>query len=168
MDADTSVDVLGSLCISMLSESLKLYLNTWDKIIGTRCGAQLSAEFRNQGFIAGFKTCFGHYLRLDWDECPSDFAILEQIVLARNDAQHASRIDEMRPTLSDKWKQKHPRPIFISDYERDIFSENDSEVTWNDPCLIVSRENLETAIGQVNLLAEWLEPKLHDFKHRPR
>ncbi len=82
-DARASIQVVGRACITMLSETVKLYFQTWEELLGVRCQHALAQLFKKQGFVAGYKECFRQVAELKWDECPADLAIIEEVALAR-------------------------------------------------------------------------------------
>lgn len=164
-EADTSLELLGTMCISVLSESLKLYFQTWEQELGIKCRPSLKDIFGNQGFVHGYKLCFGQVLKTDWIDCPANFAIIEQIVLARNSAQHPGAISDMGTCHSDKAQEKYPKPFFVSEYEKRIIeAENVTGGFWINPVLYVTREALLDAVQQVEMLGEWMEEKLFAVK----
>ncbi len=114
MEAQTSVELLGIACVSMLSESLKLYFITWERELRIECRPQFRKEFK-RGFLNGYKTCFGHVLNADWGKCPVDFDILDQVILARNRGQHPDDITGMGVDHSGKDRQKYPMPFFVGE-----------------------------------------------------
>ncbi len=158
MEADEALEVLGRTCISMLSPSLQLYFKTWESKLGISCNKEeRNRAFRN-GFLHGYRTCFGEVLGLSWDDCPADFALLEQVTLARNRDQHPEHITTMRVNHTPKDRQKHPHLFFVSETERKMYADPEMEgISWMNPAVHVSRESLFTAIEQVEMLAEWLE-----------
>ncbi|NYH26249.1 AbiU2 domain-containing protein [Paraburkholderia bryophila] len=165
--ATASLGVLGRNCVSMLSESLKLYFKTWEHQLGLSCVETHAKAFR-QGFVNGYRVSFGDTLALKWDTCPADFAILEQIVLARNADQHSGSITSMRATHSESDREKHPKLFFADEAEKALMRDRDgAQSWWMDPTVHVSSEGLEIANQQVEKLAEWLDieiasrPELH-------
>lgn len=165
MEANTSLELLGMACVSMLSESLKLYFMTWERELGIKCQPQLKSEFK-QGFLNGYKTCFGHVLDADWDKCPVDFDILEQVTLARNRGQHPVDIASMNVTHSDEDRKKYPKPFFVTEYEKRMLDPGKPEnLSWIVSFLKVTRETLFAAIDQVEMLGEWLEEQMFDAKY---
>lgn len=166
IDANTSVELIGLSCVSMLSESLKLYFMTWERELGIRCSGELAKEFKQFGFLHGYKLCFGQALEIDWALCPADFDILEQIVLARNRSQHPDNILDMKVRHSGRDREKYPMPFFVSEYEKQMLGAGGlQEVRWINPSLAVSRETLLIAIAQVERLAGWLEDQMFTAKY---
>lgn len=169
IEANTSLEILGAACVSMLSEALKLYFHTWERELRIECQKHLPDEFsrkKGKGFVNGYKVCFGHVLKTDWSDCPADFSLIEQIVLARNDAQHHQEITDLRLRHGGKLRQQHPRPFFLSEHEHHLIeSEDYVEYPWSNLPLVVSEEALFEAIRHVEMLAEWVEEPLFDVKY---
>lgn len=160
-DASTSLEILGATCISMLSESLKLYFSTWDRMLGAGCQKRFPDSFsakKGKGFVNGYRDCFGAILNTDWSDCPADFAILEQIVLARNAAEHPVDLAFLHLNHHRDLQEKFPTPVFIDDFEKRLI-ETDQQV-WPRLKLVVTEEALSEAIRQVELLGEWIEKLL--------
>lgn len=170
-DAEDALEVLGRNCISMLSESLKLYFTTWEwELWGRRaCSKSSLKTFKEQGFLHGYKECFSMALKIDWTQCPADFSILDQVVLARNADHHPGSISSIHVNHNDYTRKRHPRPFFVSDIERKMFMRKDDDLwTWLGVTLHVSKETLLEAIRQVELLTDWLEEKLVETKYGSR
>lgn len=168
IDANRSLEVLGATCVSMLSEALKLYFQTWNTILHIECQRHCRKEF-NQGFVNGYRACFGHVLKTDWSDCPADFNLIEQIALARNDAQHPKEITELGLRHNPSIREKHARPFFLNDHEKRMIEDDQyQEFPWSTLSLVVTRDSLFEAIGQVEVLAEWLEEPLFDVKYGRR
>ncbi|MBY5325260.1 hypothetical protein [Rhizobium leguminosarum] len=171
-EAKTSLEILGATCVSMLSESLKLYFMTWERELGVQCATQLPDEFsrnKGKGFINGYKVCFGRLLRTDWSDCPADWDVIEQVALARNDAQHAKHIHDMGMEHNPKVRKKHPMPFFLSeDEKRMIEADQILDHPWFGLSLVVTHETLYKAIAQVESLTAWMEEPLFDVKYGRR
>lgn len=153
--AQTGLEIIGQTAISMLSETLKIFFVTHEKNAGLNCVKEVGQDVFGKGFIRGYRTCFAQH-GVDWSQCPVDFSILEQIVLARNASQHVSCITYTRANHTLKALQKHPSPIFVSEYERELMERLGG--SWMiEPSVHVTREALEKAIEEVEKLASWLE-----------
>ncbi|HAL39092.1 MAG TPA: hypothetical protein DCP03_13690 [Polaromonas sp.] len=168
VEANELLEVTGRSCVSMLSASLQLYLNAWDRILGLQCKAQFKAAFKGDGLIGGYRQCLAARLVLDWKECPADLAIIEQVVLARNRDQHPDSITTLRVTHADHDRARHPRPFFLNDKEAELYDNGDGAGLWMSPSLHVPREKLMEAISNVESLCEWLEEKMFDAKYPAR
>ena len=158
-EAQESLDLLGATCVSMLSETLKLYFQTWEQKLRLSCQVENKAVFKKRGFVAGYLVCFGKKLESDWSDCPADLELLEQIAHARNDAQHHKDITSLRLYHNPKVQERHASPFFLSDAERRMIGEEDyREMPWSRGLtLTVSREALLEAINQVEIFADWIE-----------
>lgn len=156
--ANTSIEMLGASCVSMLSESLKLYFSTCDRHLGLNCGEVHKQIFRSQGFLHGYKACLGAGLSIDWATCPADLAIIEQVVLARNDAAHPSELTDLRLQHADNTRNRHRYPFFMSEDERALVDSGAfDEFAGSNLALVVTRDQLFRAIEQVEMLGDWLE-----------
>lgn len=153
----------------MLSASLQLYFKAWERELGINWEpGERKKAFKN-GFIQGYRVCFGSALNLSWRDCPVNFDILEDVVSARNSDQHPENISTMRVTLVQQKKQDDRQPFFVSDAERKMFSDPDmTSISWMRPSLHVSLQSLVIAIEQVETHGEWLEERMFDAKYPAR
>ncbi len=167
LEANSGLETLGRNCVSMLSASLQLYFMTWEKELGVVWEEKERKRTFENGFVQGYRTCFGQVLKLSWDDCPVNFDILEQVVLARNRDQHPDHIARLDVTHDKKFRTKHPALFFVSEGERKMFDDPDmANIYWMSPKVHVSRDNLLSAINQVEALGEWLEERMFAALHR--
>lgn len=153
--AQTGLEVVGQTCVSMLSESLKIFFVTHEKIAGLDCEKSCGQNIFKKGFIHGYRTCFAKH-GVNWSQCPANFSILEQVVLARNASQHVISITSTRTNHNVGTLRNHPSPLFVSDYEKNLLAKRGG--SWMmAPTVHVSRNALHQAIEEVEKLAEWLE-----------
>ncbi|MGL4438515.1 MAG: hypothetical protein ACRCUE_04530 [Bosea sp. (in: a-proteobacteria)] len=169
MEAITSLEMLGRTCVSMLSASLQLYFKTWEQELRVEWEpGERKAAFKN-GFVQGYRKYFGSVLNLSWGDCPVDFDILEDMVLARNSDQHPDQITTMRVALVRQERSDERPPFFVNESERKMFFDPDmASNSWMRPSLHVSHDRLAIAIEQVEILGEWLEERMFDAKYPAR
>jgi hypothetical protein len=168
IEANELLEVTGRCCVSMLSASLQLYLNTWDNMLGLRCKTRFKAGFKHDGLIGGYMQCLADSLGLDWSACPADIAIIEQVVLARNRDQHPDSVTTLRVTHADHDLARYPRPFFLHDKDAELYDDGHSVGLWMSPSLHVPRDKLMAAVANVEKLCEWLEEKMFAAKYRSR
>ena len=168
IEADESLHVLGRSCISMLAATFHLYVKTWERQISIPVDELLKSEFKNNGWFHGYKAYFARHLRIKFEDSPSNLALLEELVLARNRVQHPGSITSHSSHYSDYDLRKLPRPFFVDDRERELFAEvGEDERTWlMPPTIHVSSEKLLAALSEVARFAEWLEQV--EFEPNPR
>lgn len=155
--AGTAVQVLGRTCISMLSASLKLYFLTWDKLLPIPSKAQPIKG----GFVRGYLDRFVHHHRIDLSTCPANLEILEQVVLARNGAEHPEHIASLRVSHDRHTLAKYPSPFFMHEDEARFLADPSNPGQFLlDPALHVSRQALFDALLEAEKLAAWLDPVL--------
>lgn len=162
MDAGDAVDLLGLTCVSLLSDTLKVYFLTLEKyVIGFSLSDFEKKLSKKQGFIAAYKNALGEILTTDWNECPARFDIIEQIVLARNRAQHGTGIHSFDIEHDERMLRKHPRPFFVNENELSMWGISEySELPLFRPSVKVTEECLVEAVEEVNCLAEWIDQNL--------
>lgn len=171
MDAETALDILGMAALSMLSDSLKLYLNTLaDRVIGFSFDNPKDA-FR-KGFVPAYFAALGEILATDWSDCPVDRGLIEQIVLVRNHGQHGEHLTTFSVTLHAKMLEKHPQPYFVSEEELSALTAGDGSLgSFLMPTIRVTAAGLQHAVDEVEALANWIEARLdraHAWRIRQR
>ncbi|MBO2921323.1 hypothetical protein SQW15_18985 [Pseudomonas asiatica] len=151
--AETAFQLVGQTCVSMLSETLKIFFMTHEDLSGFDMKACGKGAFKN-GFIQGYQAGFAHY-GVDWSQCPVDFDILEQVVLARNSTQHGNHITSTRISHKRDDLKKHSSPVFVSAHEKEMMEQWGG--SWLiEPAIHVTRDALHQAVGEVEKLAEWM------------
>lgn len=154
-DADLGLQVLGRSCISMLSDSLKLYFETLrTRVIGFKFTKEAEQALKRNGFVPTYRDALAEILDTDWTDCPVDFAVIEQVVLTRNRSQHGEHLASLYVTHDDKTLEKHPRPFFATPEESDGLLSG-----FLSPAVKVTRENLFEATYEAERLARWVESR---------
>jgi hypothetical protein len=161
-DAETGIAVLGLSCVSILSDTLKLYFQTLQRrVIGFAFTKETELIAKNQGFVAAYKAALGHILDTDWSDCPARFDIIEQVVLARNRSQHGGSLTSFHFSHEGKTLRKHPRPYFASEGELKAWEDyGEGENSLLAPTIEISREKLFSAIKETETLADWIEGRM--------
>jgi hypothetical protein len=160
LDAETGLQTLGQACLSMLSASLQLYFQTLESELHIQWVPGEKKRHFEHDFVSGYRHCFGDALSLDWQQCPTDFDLLEQITLARNASQHPRHITNLRHIPDRKTRERFPSPFFANEREIQMLSLGDAFEDWFAPSLHVSQEKLLTAIDMVEEFVAWLEPHM--------
>lgn len=160
MDAQTATDILGLSCVSLLSDSLKLYFQTLQKRV---IGFSFEDDRRafKHGFVAAYLGALKDIFESDGADCPADIAIIEQIILARNKGQHGGDLTSFNVNHDRAMLGKHAVPFFANEEERrDWPKEAGSLSSFLMPSIKVTEANLFAALEQVELLGEWVEQNL--------
>ncbi|WP_394654067.1 hypothetical protein [uncultured Sphingomonas sp.] len=160
LNADAALEVLGMACISMLSDTLKMYFKTLQERVIRFSFGDGKAAFR-EGFVPAYLTALGEFLDTDWSDCPVDRELIEQIVLARNRSQHGGDLTSFTVTHDKATLEKHPRPFFVGGDEISaLTSERESLGSLLMPTVKVSADGLERAIAEVEALGDYVEARL--------
>ncbi len=182
-EAQDSLHVIGSLCVSMLSAALKLYLGSWEEeaigIVSKGSAREQSAEEYkkycknrkrefDKSWLYGYMWSFSQHLGINFEAYPGNVVMLEEIILARNKFQHLPSITSFETYYNDSDLRKlKNNPFFLNDEELnhigDIDEENQFWLKWLN--LNISQEQLFTAISQVECFAVWLDSEIKTAKH---
>lgn len=158
LDAQTSIELIGLSCISLLSDALKLYFNLLQhREIRFSFDEAETKRLKKEGFVPVYRDALAEIFDTDWQESSVNFAIIEQVVLARNRGQHGTDLTSFLLTHDDKTIEKHPHPFFLRADEAAALSDAGVEVGGLlNPTLAVERERLFAAIEEVRRLSDWI------------
>ena len=164
MDADTGIHIAGLSCVSLLSNSLKLYFASLQhRVIGFGFGnKEREKNAFKKGFVAAYTGVLGHILDTDWSDCPADLTIIEQVVLVRNRGQHGGDLTSFRVSHDQRTLKKYPRPFFVNEHERESWMQDpETAASWLlMPSVEITREALFAAVEHVEKLADWIEGRM--------
>jgi len=162
MDAEPGRHIGGLSCLSLLSDSLKLYLQTLQsRVIGFRFTEEEEKTLFKRGFLGAYLTILGEIYATDWSDCPVDWSIVEQVVLARNRTQHGTQLTTLAVGHDAHMQARRPSLFFVRDEERAAWDAGTPpERSFLDLGIVVTRANLEAAILEIETLAVWLETNL--------
>lgn len=165
-EADDSLHVLGYASVSMLAAALHLYFRTWEQQCRVKAAEQFKAEFK-RGWVSGYRAYCKEILGIDFNDGPCDLKLIEEVVLARNRAQHPDSLVMTLPTYTDSDLKKLPSALFI-DLRREVYQSLDGiEKEWLMPhTLHVSQEKLIKVINEVERFADWLDPQIENAVYR--
>lgn len=158
-EADDSLQVLGRACLSMLAATLKLYFKTWERELGVPVDDSLRKSEFGRSFVNGYRAYFLRNFGVRFEDGPIEVALLEEIVLARNNIQHPETITSNRSHYTDSDLEKLSHPFFVDDREKPLLAEvGESQSSWlMPPTIHVSSAKLLEVISAVECFAEWLE-----------
>jgi hypothetical protein len=174
MEADESIDVLGQMCISMLSSSLELYLReSVNKLLARYSNESLTKagigrperkKARKQGWINAYREYFRDQLAIDWTKAESNLSLLEEIVLTRNRAQHPENVTSLHIEQSYRDATKYPRSFFADELEMKLFGGDQAQDERVHPWrLNVSKARLLAAVDEVERFCSWLDGVLRKW-----
>lgn len=165
-EAADALNVLGRSCIATLSASMKLYFVQWV----SELGINVNEKAFKSGFLDGYRTVFGAVTKQLWDSCPADLAILEQVVLARNNDQHPETITSLGAYHQKRDREKHPDLFFLSETDRRALAESQESTAMFMFAnrIEVTKESLFRAIDELEKLVDWLEPQLMSLRYGNR
>lgn len=162
LQADVERELVGRTAVSMLSEALKQFFVTSERLTWTEkpCAKSFKKAFES-GFITGYAACFAEAFDVDWSACPADMDVLKQVVLARNRAQHSDlAMDHL--SHDKKALQVYPRSFFVRPEDEEL---DPDSTRFLSPTIHISREKLFEAIEHAERLASWLQQRIEEHRH---
>ncbi|MBM3111647.1 hypothetical protein [Pseudomonas arcuscaelestis] len=172
-EASDAVQVLGHSCLSMLAGALHVYFETWEQQLGIKVDPEERKPSFRKGWLHGYRTVFSNSIGVQFDDSGADLGMLEQLVLARNRAQHPGSLTRVAPTHAATDLKKHPSPFFLADHERDLLarlevSGLDMDSMWMiEPTLHVDADKLNTVLTEVDRFATWFDQACFDRIYGP-
>jgi hypothetical protein len=154
MEAKTGLSSVGYSALSMLSSSLKLYLEEWTLRIENP--QQKFSRKHERGWFHAYKR-ISEDAGLVFDNCPADLDLIEQVVLVRNLTQHPEDLARMEIQHSKKNIERYPNSVFFSDQEARMLKEGYLFSSWMSPQVFVNESRLRQAVHNVESLCSWLE-----------
>ncbi|MCK9296602.1 MAG: hypothetical protein M0P70_16135 [Desulfobulbaceae bacterium] len=168
LEADESLHVLAYLCVSMLAAALHLYFKEWERQSRCQIGESLRKKLFKKGWFPGYRALFSQLFEIKFETAPINYALLEEVVLARNCIEHPPSITNLRTQYTDKDIKKLRHPFFVDEQESSLFSDMDeNEKLWFiSPTLHISNEQLVTAISEVERFSCWFEVEIETQIYR--
>ena len=152
LEAKDGLNSVGLTTISMLSSAIQLYLSCWaDRIETTEKPLKRKS---NKGWLNAYKKITEDF-GVNYSNCPADFNLIEQIVLARNRTQHLDQITSQRVSHLEKDLSKYPSPHFVSEEDMHKYSSNKS--WWMLPDVHTTETKINKAIIEIEAYVSWLE-----------
>ena len=162
LEAKTGINFVGYAALSMLSSSLKLYLEEWTVRV-ERPEEKFNRKHKKGWFHAYRKILTDVGIALE--NCPADLALIEQVVLARNMSQHPRHITQMEVQHSPEDLKRYPGSIFISEYEAKFLDEDGLFSSFMAPQVTVDETKLREVISHVEILCTWLESQYWNMRN---
>ncbi|CAJ0821558.1 hypothetical protein [Ralstonia flaminis] len=72
----------------MPAGALHVYFETWERNAGIEIDPEVRKSLFRKGRLGGYQTVFAEAIDVCFEDSRVDLALLEQLVLARNRAQH--------------------------------------------------------------------------------
>jgi hypothetical protein len=165
-EADASIQVLGSSCLSMISASLHIYLVAWQNRLGPAPDCTKSA-FKN-GWPAGYQAFYESHGSDKFETGPFNYSLVSEIVLARNSIQHDESLTSNTFRYRDSDLPKLPSPFFVSDQDKELAKQiDDGERSWLYPPRIhIDKEKFLHMISEISKIVEWLEKQGEQIQYR--
>lgn len=159
-DADAGEEFVGQSAVSFVASSLKLFFDEMRHDLSRFHGGRVpefDAKYaKNYGFFAANRRWFAE-IGIDLDQSGADLAIVEEVILTRNVAQHPDSIVSMALHLRGQEVRRRPFPWFVHPFEESAVAQENLEdlqrLSW---MLSITREKFLKAVDQVDVLCEFV------------
>lgn len=159
--AKESLEVLGLMCVSMLSGSLQVYFRAWEAEMGVGWKKREREDLLRQEGLSGYLHYLEHdFLKVPSGHCPAKLDLLEEVTLARNASQHPDKINQLVPEHRKSDLEKHPVPFFMTEEDSTFLTGELADIPFLVPRIRVSREHLFQVVDEAETLAMWLNTYL--------
>jgi len=107
-EADEALNLLAQACVSLVQSALKEYLD------GCLFVARSGKPQRNgkESWFDAYQRFFNEQFGIDWAKSPVQPTLIEEINLARNDAQHTGREFGMTRYQDAHHRERFPKGLF--------------------------------------------------------
>ena len=106
---------------------------------------------------------FEKHLKVDWAASGADLALLEQVVLTRNDFSHNIDLFSLAAYQTPFHSDKYPDSAFADQRWKKLFVPRERQRIVP---LVVPRETLQRVIETLRTLCEYLDHKRYEFINR--
>lgn len=107
-EADEALNLLGQASVSLVQSALKEYLDGC--LFVTRSGKPQRKG--KESWFDAYQRFFIEQLGVDWTQSPVQLSLIEEINLARNDAQHTGREFGMTRYQDARHQERFPKGLF--------------------------------------------------------
>lgn len=148
-EADESLNIEGQAALKMVHNAFRNYLKSFVDLSGVK----LAATGKN--WLERYKKHFYEAYGIDFELGPIPLDDLEEVNLARNDAEHSSEPFGMTRRQSAEHRLRFPTGLFVDEIDRQI-AQSSGASTW--PGRIrVTGAGLNEAIRRVETFCEFLD-----------
>jgi hypothetical protein len=160
MEADDGQEFVGQSCVSFLAGSIKLFFDEMRQDLTRYHGGKLSTfgvkYAQKHGWFAANKKWFAD-VGIDFEKSGADLAIVEEVAITRNSAQHQQSITSKNISLRGKQVKRPPFPWFVHEFERHgVDPESLADLERFSWMLSITREKFVRAIDEVDRLCEYI------------
>lgn len=154
IDAEHAIELAAMVAVSQLADSLKIFFDHFRSDVGFEFVESKERKPFKDGYVAAYKGALQILLGDLFSECPADFALIEQVVFARNRIQHGDDLVSFRTSHDKRTLERHPNPFF-ADFDNEAVLR-----PWTGQPVVVTRDKLMTAIEEIEKLGDWVEANI--------
>lgn len=166
-EANESIELLGLQCVSLLSSTLKLFMQQSLDEVFRRKPRRLTKDVKledsykvafKKGWFNGYYELFSAELGIDWKSSPVKCERIEEIVLVRNRAQHPENLVYLGSRYSEQDLERMSVPYFVED-----LTHHSDFKHWFLPLIKVSPEKMRETFDEALCFINWLEEQIENW-----
>jgi hypothetical protein len=146
------MNLIGQACLSLVHSALKEYLDGC--LFVARC--EKPKPKGKEGWFSAYQRCFKEQFGIDWTLSPAQPTLVEEINLARNDAQHTGREFGMTRYQDARHQERFPKGLFADSTFAEVVER--SPLMGPVP-LRVTAAGLQEAINRVHDFCAFIDPQ---------
>lgn len=158
--ADAALAISGAACLDLLQSTLHAFLDEYMDRIGKKQVISKLKKMGQKSWFGNYKAFFGEYLKIDWAASGADTALIEQVILTRNDFTHNVDLLSLNAYQTQFHSEKYPDSGFADPTWKTLFLKRTR--------LIVPAEMLQRAIRELRTLCEYLDAERYALLERWR
>jgi len=147
--ADAAMTITGAACLDLLQSTFHAFLDQYMDQIGNKHVIPQLNKMGKKSWFGNYRAFFDEYLKIDWAASGADLALVEQVILTRNDFTHNIDLLSLNAFQTTFHSEKYPDSAFGDPRWKTLFVQRTR--------LIVPGETLQRAIGALRTLCEYLD-----------
>lgn len=148
IEAYESLNIEGQAALKLVSNALHEYLRSFAEVYKSR------VPMRGRSWFERYKNHFLQAYGIDFDQSPIPLEELEEINLARNDAEHGGEAFGMTRRQSDEHLLRFPDGLFVEEIDRQMA--RSSSDAWPGR-IFVTETGLKEAIRRVETFCKFID-----------
>jgi hypothetical protein len=159
MTAEIATTISGATCLDLVQSSFHSFLDQYMNEIGQKKLIPRLREMGEKSWYGNYKAFFFDNLQIDWATSGADLALLEQVILTRNDFAHNVDLLSLNSFQTPFHSKKYPDSAFADEEWKGVMDK---------VRLTVRAETLQRVLGELRILCEYLDQERYQLLRRWR
>jgi len=159
MRAEIAMTISGATCLELVQSTFHAFLDKYMNEIGQKQLIPRLHEMGQKGWYGNYKAFFFENLQIDWASSGADLALLEQVILTRNDFTHNVDLLSLNSFQT---------PFHSSKYPDSAFADEEWKGVMDNVRLTVRADTLQRVLGALRTLCGYLDQERYRLLRRWR